>query len=653
MTQSSAPPGDPPHGPSVKPSGPAWPVLLFTAAILAGLIPRLILILQGKINSDEAIVGLMGMEILKGHHTAFYWGQGYMGSLEAYLAALLFALFGPSPETLKLAPFLFFLAAVWLHARVAARLFDPLTARLTLIFLFCSSWVFTVWSFAPRGGYMTALALGGGALLLGLRLEERGGGDAGDNLLMGVLWGLGLWTHFFFAYYIIPLALLVVVPALGRPGRFRRLASLTAGFVLGALPLLVWNLRHDLGSFRLKKIAARLDLWGNLHNLAERQLPYLLGGNPLTGRTTLWPPLLWLLLAVWAAAGGWYLYRAGRGFARREPLRRPALLVPGVALTALAFFLGTGFGGLDTQRYLLPVYPVAAIALGAFAAHLWRRRALLAGGLVLFVIGVNLWGILSFAVTKGVPEGRAQKRDAGALLDFCRKEGVTTAWGGHWTCYLLTFLSRGELTVADVERDRHPPLQRLVEESSDASLIVEGDTADFGAALASSGLRWVEERSGPWTVFAHPRPDPALGPFDRRAPLDVIGTGGGVFERLPGGGVRTVSAQAQGDSVTLSLGKGRSANGLVLVPGEESGEYPRRLRVETSLDGSAWEPASPIGPAVGGVYWDGRIRWDRSGTVTVRFPPRPAAFLRVTLGRPSKDRRWSIEKALAGVADGG
>ena len=57
---------------------------------------------HGIIDADEAIVGLMGRHVLRGEFPVFYYGQSYMGGLEAHLAALAFALGGASPLILKL-----------------------------------------------------------------------------------------------------------------------------------------------------------------------------------------------------------------------------------------------------------------------------------------------------------------------------------------------------------------------------------------------------------------------------------------------------------------------------------------------------------------------------------------------------------------------
>ncbi len=70
----------------------------------AGL--RIVLIALGwpPTNSDESTMGIMALHIAyHGEHPLIFYGQTYMGSLEAYLGALFFHLFGgPSFFALRL-----------------------------------------------------------------------------------------------------------------------------------------------------------------------------------------------------------------------------------------------------------------------------------------------------------------------------------------------------------------------------------------------------------------------------------------------------------------------------------------------------------------------------------------------------------------------
>src|SRR5574344_689667 len=65
------------------------------------------------LDSDEAIVGLMAKHINEGKTSPiFYYGQHYLGSLEAYAVAGLFKFFGFSAIALKAVPLIFSLIFV-------------------------------------------------------------------------------------------------------------------------------------------------------------------------------------------------------------------------------------------------------------------------------------------------------------------------------------------------------------------------------------------------------------------------------------------------------------------------------------------------------------------------------------------------------------
>jgi hypothetical protein len=79
-----------------------WVVLALTLALAAA--GRLLLAARRgwpTFNSDESIVGLMTDDILRhGAHPVFFYGQNYMGVLQAYLAVPFFLLLGGTPYAL-------------------------------------------------------------------------------------------------------------------------------------------------------------------------------------------------------------------------------------------------------------------------------------------------------------------------------------------------------------------------------------------------------------------------------------------------------------------------------------------------------------------------------------------------------------------------
>src|SRR5438309_11203539 len=77
---------------------------------------------HGVIDGDEAMVGIQAEHILRGEHPIYFYGQAYMGSLEAYVMAVLFALGGASVWMLRAEPTLLSLLVVYLTWRLAGTL---------------------------------------------------------------------------------------------------------------------------------------------------------------------------------------------------------------------------------------------------------------------------------------------------------------------------------------------------------------------------------------------------------------------------------------------------------------------------------------------------------------------------------------------------
>lgn len=117
-------------------SSPLWFLLL---CFLIEILVRVWLIVHtlGVMSGDEAMVGLQAEHILRGELPVYYYAQPYMGSLEAYLAALIFKLTGPTVWAMRLETIPMSLLMVYLTWRFAAVLADTarLSARIKMTFM--------------------------------------------------------------------------------------------------------------------------------------------------------------------------------------------------------------------------------------------------------------------------------------------------------------------------------------------------------------------------------------------------------------------------------------------------------------------------------------------------------------------------------------
>ena len=96
-------------------------IVLLILAVAAGWKAWLVQLGSIPFNSDEAVVGLMARHILAGERPIFFYGQAYMGSLDAYLVAAGFAVFGAQIWVIRLVQGLLYLGVIFTTAELGRR----------------------------------------------------------------------------------------------------------------------------------------------------------------------------------------------------------------------------------------------------------------------------------------------------------------------------------------------------------------------------------------------------------------------------------------------------------------------------------------------------------------------------------------------------
>lgn len=187
-------------------SSPSWTLW---ACLIISLLVRVWLVIHthGVIEGDEALVGIQAQHILQGERPVYFYAQPYMGSLEAYILALLFAIAGSSVWTLRAEPILLSLLLVWLTWCIAG----TLARRLPF---YARQWFRTVAAFFAAlpplydivlemrtyGGYIETLILMLLLLLAAVRLTQRWHQASWYELALrwaaiGLIVGVGFWVY--------------------------------------------------------------------------------------------------------------------------------------------------------------------------------------------------------------------------------------------------------------------------------------------------------------------------------------------------------------------------------------------------------------------------------------------------------------------------
>lgn len=232
--------------------------VLAVAIILLAVALRIALIAQGwpLLDSDEGTMGLMGMHIaFRREYPLFFYAQGYMGAAEAYLAAILFRLFGVSSFTLRLGlvgMFALFLLGMYL---LTSLLYSKKLALVTLALLALGSNPMLMRELIAVGGVPETWLSGTILLLLSSWLALTSSQDFSmrnrwRRLVAYGVWGLaagfGLWSHML----IVPFILLgggILLLFCWRELLSWAPVCLLLGLLISASPLIYYNLTAPAG----------------------------------------------------------------------------------------------------------------------------------------------------------------------------------------------------------------------------------------------------------------------------------------------------------------------------------------------------------------------------------------------------------------------
>lgn len=479
-------------------------------------------------NSDEAIVALMARHILQGQHMTWFYGQHYMGSLDAYLIAGGFALFGEQVWVIRLVQGLLYMGTLVTTVLLGREAFGSWKSGLLAAGLLAIPTVnLTLYTSATLGGYGETLLLGNLVLLLTLKLSKRFNWRL--MLLWGVFAGLGLWTMDLSLIFSGPAALYLLW-ALVKKKDSRAIAQALlaggAGLLIGALPWWVYALRHGVagllfdtlvqgGLYEETPFLVRTGM--HLVNFLLLGLPAALGLRPTWEVRWLALPLIPLVLGFWVVVLMFAWKQAGKDTPSRPPYWLLWSLVLGLSLA----FVLTPFGADPSGRYLLPLSVPLALFSAQFILEMklprWLRFAIPA-----VLIAFHVWGNVDCALRN--PPGITPQFDLKAgvdhrydaeLIAFLRSEGELRGYSNYWLAFPLAFKT-GEAILYEPRLPYHQDLRYTRVDSrmpayaeavqaSDKVAFIAGDTPllieRLRAGLDALEVTYEEKVIGDYHIF--------------------------------------------------------------------------------------------------------------------------------------------------------
>ena len=489
--------------------------LWFLPLVLATVLFRVPAILNAQaMSSDATIVGLQAQHILRGEWSRFLWGAGYQSSLDAFIAAAVFALVGASQWTLMLVPLIGHILLVALVFGMLRRhLGAPTAFVLCLALAFTPRAINSVTVYPPRQWSITTmfaavwfidratyarrapLWLAAGAFLSVMSLYL-------DLFSLQMMVGVGVFgllccwessnatTTAGLRQRPIQSTLSreIVTLSRGEDSFSRSERSLTAvqddgfhdydgtlttsstrrefrrrilgyisGFILGFGAF--WLLRQGPESTAHTASLTMDKLGPNLRLLWETCLPWLLGVKVFVERGVVWqPPAFFQVVQIVGAlsvvagivAGGMTF------FVRSLPwsLRRLGMLGALIAVSSLGGFAFSAMPADQySSRYLAPIIWALPFALVPVCWLLGRKR--FAAAFMPYLVAAAVSGWLSFGpFVEGITPvlaPRGAARGEAAVRALLVERGVQYAAADYWFAYRLTFMWNEQIIVVPLE----------------------------------------------------------------------------------------------------------------------------------------------------------------------------------------------------------
>jgi hypothetical protein len=398
----------------------------------------------GTPNADEAVVGLMARHMLHGEFPTFYWGQAYGGSQEAFLTVPLFAVAGSSWAALRIVPIVLNAVAAVLVWRVGRRTIgEPAASVAAALF-----WIwppFLVYQLTHQNGfYASNVVYCSLLLLLALRVVERP--SPGRVGLFGLVIGLAFWQT---AQIVPVLAGVIAWTIWKQPRSVRRLWIAVPAAVLGALPWIVWNARHDWDSLATPGYGDKLH---SLRLLASPVLPMMLGLRAPFSAQLLLPKILTFVVYLALIA----LFAYGAVKTRRS---NASLLYLVTIVFPLIYIISPKTSwSVSSPRFIVVLTPVLALLLAQLATSYARAVALLAVAGAISVVTVHRMDDWFRAKPPPVaqvgglgPRHIAQMvpRDLSPLVRTLDDLELDHVYTDYWLAYRLDFDTHERLTAVE------------------------------------------------------------------------------------------------------------------------------------------------------------------------------------------------------------
>ena len=399
----------------------------------------------GIVDADESVVGLMARHVLHGDLRTFFWGQAQGGSIEAYLIALSFKIFGTNGFALKVVPLAMFGVASFLVWRIGLRTVGRRASSIAVAIFWVGSAGFVWWSTKARGHYSPSLPIELMVVLLTLRIVSRDDTErralVTDAALLGLFLGLGWWETPEIVYVGIPAIAWIIWHI---RSRIAHLWPAIPAAVVGALPWIVFNVRHSWASLHQASWSRVHHIPTTLYRFFRVLLPQALGFR--LPETHEWIP----------AFVGVILYVSCLALFARRLLDRDRRLLILIAVLYPFLYMLFPLSYRTDVRYVFFLWPFIALLAAWGVDAISARQQWPAVLAVILIASLSLGGIV--AMIEHRPAWNrwdiSLPTQLGPFTRSLEERGIRYAYASYAIAYPITFQSHEQIIVTPIEHGR-------------------------------------------------------------------------------------------------------------------------------------------------------------------------------------------------------
>ncbi len=633
-----------------------WIVIF--VVLIAGAILRYLYLITPGLDSDQAVVGLMAKHILNGESPVFYYGQPYLGSLEAFWVALNFKLFGVSTFILDMSiaelSILYFLV-VYVFAK---NVFNRWIGLMSLIYVVAAPFYLEYHYVLARGAYIELLILGTLFLWLLYVLFYEDKWKSRPflySIIVGFLAGVMWWLHPMSVYYI--LTAVVVVLLSGRAFLFSKYVWLSAGsFILGSLPFWVWHYERHFHMLNFLFQGGAPHYLKSFLNMWTFEIPILLGLYKWLTPASQIPVLSKILFGIFLFSIFWMTVKSivlrNNNSTKRENGR---LIVIIFMVVVTLVYMCSGWGTDKFPRHLIPVFSVVPIFIACFIYDISKFSRPLAGAVFLLFVFSGLYSAYPdmFPVARRVSNYKAMSVCEKKLFNFLLGKGIRGVYSpNYWLGMKLTFKSDEKVIFATLW-GRYPKYVKMVDSMRESAYVFRGKYwyENFAKLLKKIGMPTSRRAYvAGWTVYYSFKPfECSFYPLDRstwRAEATGNYPSAFAFDTDIYGRWKIVSPVARGSYFLIDMGKKENIGMIRFVfPVDFRGDFPYRMSILSSADGQHWDVIT--NRMVPYYSMEGKhLYYKPYGFADVVFPERKVRFLKFVYLAGNKRLDWSIPEVF-------